>query len=112
MHRVAVPLIVLSLAVLFVTVSGKITFESLLNKVHDLLQGFYNKNSEASLGETRNDGTIRIPLRRVSKDQTEWSYSKYGVESPPTVPLQDFMNAQYYGPISLGTPPQEFQVIL
>lgn len=35
------------------------------------------------------------------------------VEGPGGVPvvINDFSNAQYYGPISVGTPPQEFNVI-
>lgn len=44
-----------------------------------------------------NDGTIRIPLQRGSVDPDaieKWGYNKYGTMSPPTVPLQDFMNAQ------------------
>eukprot|EP01064_Diplonema_japonicum_P001192 TRINITY_DN1076_c0_g1_i2.p2 TRINITY_DN1076_c0_g1~~TRINITY_DN1076_c0_g1_i2.p2 ORF type:complete len:395 (+),score=131.12 TRINITY_DN1076_c0_g1_i2:51-1235(+) len=33
------------------------------------------------------------------------------VTAVPKVPITDFMNAQYYGPVSIGTPEQEFKVI-
>jgi len=59
---------------------------------------------------------IRIPLTRTAVNLTQQIYglkAKYGVIQPDdnTIGINDFMNAQYYGPISLGTPPQTFQVI-
>lgn len=70
---------------------------------------------------------VRIPLtKKVLKGTShyDWMASKYGVK-PPTriitdlndpsqtgpVAISNFENAQYYGPISIGTPAQVFQVI-
>lgn len=38
--------------------------------------------------------------------------AKYGLEAGPTsVNITDFLNAQYYGPVSIGTPEQNFKVV-
>ncbi|XRA96643.1 cathepsin D [Pycnococcus provasolii] len=45
--------------------------------------------------EEDNDNTVMKTIRRRPKD----------------LPLKDFTDAQYYGPFSIGSPPQTFQVI-
>lgn len=37
--------------------------------------------------------------------------AKYGVKDAPSSPITNFLNAQYHGPVSIGTPAQEFQVV-
>jgi cathepsin D len=60
---------------------------------------------------------ISIPLTKRnftfehSIDNYRLIYSKYGISDEPVVPISDYVNAQYYGPVSIGTPEQTFQVI-
>jgi cathepsin D len=51
---------------------------------------------------------------RLLKGELAKLGAKYGSllgGAPPSVPIVDFLNAQYHGPVSIGTPPQNFQVV-
>jgi saccharopepsin len=60
-----------------------------------------------------------IPMKRFKSYADLWRESRlHALPHPATrnlgddpVPVHDFENAQYYGPITVGTPPQKFNVI-
>jgi len=58
---------------------------------------------------------LRIPTRIVqemrSAGKTHVTVSGVTAGSPVSVPITDFEEAQFYGPVQIGTPPQPFLVV-
>jgi len=62
------------------------------------------------------DGLIHVPLTKGPAARQSAQYSGVATKltaeaSGDDVPIHDYMDAQYYGPISIGTPAQSFNVV-
>jgi len=62
------------------------------------------------------EGIMRIPLTKMPATPKQYANAqglaaKYGATDGANVVINDFENAQYYGPISIGTPAQNFNVV-
>ena len=60
------------------------------------------------------EGVLRIPLTKLEQTPRRVALENglLGAAADPSdVPIYDFQNAQYYGPISIGTPAQTFKVV-
>jgi len=61
-------------------------------------------------------GVLHIPLVHIPKTKSqfikmrEWR-SKASTDDPNAIPIKNFEDSEYFGPISIGTPPQNFMVI-
>jgi len=79
--------------------------------------GEFEKNvmkllTSAFLGAAIADPVL-IPIQKskLSRDHGTSLHRKYGARDVPLNPLENYFDAQYFGPLTIGNPPQNFTVI-
>ena len=64
---------------------------------------------------------VRIPVTRVKSARTHFHEvgteinlvrRRWATNGPHPEPLSNYLDAQYYGPISIGTPPQVCDIVI
>ncbi|CAG0881943.1 unnamed protein product [Cyprideis torosa] len=89
-----------------------------------ILVSFILLLSGAECQQSADDGIVRVPLYRIGTVRnhlrevgTEFHVPRTSVPlkaslgGPTPEPLSNYLDAQYYGPITIGTPPQSFKVV-